>query len=666
MTCITYIDNPRFEVDFKQFCSVSLKIEDQKAQNIASSLFHLIAVFTSSAIKASCTTLRYSGTSFKHIVLGFHGSWKEFRLPKDIHLVVFKVAFWILSLGWCATTTAIRLSMQELFPSTPIFLAKYAMQGINIEHIRTNEIAIDMSRVEAPVRVDDLMQIYDAINFDNQNSPGYMAPLSRTESHTTYSVEELRKSLEDFIKRVKNREAFLGTPPHYDTFRLMTFYQQIENAVRFSIDASNKQIASFQEMHGKEIEKYDERAMKTYSNLLEDRARIAIDLAIAGKHCGARYLGEAMVVYKNAQGDGLLHKGSLQDCIIELLARKRYEIATAQIQGYLGINTHSYNKYMANLGKILALPGTENIIEYLDNDLNREKYLKYFFEAYTIDVIIDTIQEEFKKSQLFREKITDWIKDQVADWQKNQYQAEAKQMTSDVLQAMSEPFDVKCPEWPLFSEFIQMLQYSDNISLPKVGDNWGEFLDNLFNLEGVKQWRDNKFPDSQVLQQLRNKGENIDALDSNKQKFKAMVFRKAKIEELKALCLMPLPSSLELAHLKVQDKKDLLMELSNRFQKRLVIEKVRKVIDLEVDTLARIIVKPNDERKKSVEEAILSRKDLDRRNEFLAQIAEKHIIEKEVKEQKKEFKMTPEMIEWLTVSQGIFNTQDGGVDKWKQ
>lgn len=489
MATITFIEQPPFVIDFKQY-SPEVNTE-QMVQNTVFKALKLIPVIVASLAEASYLTLKHSGSSFKVIVLGFYGDWSEFSMPEDFYLVVFKVAFWVLGLGWCTLTTTFRLTSEKLFPASSQFLKNYANGGINVWHIKTNELGIDVSEVSSDINVDNLVQIFNEINFTNFRKEGYMAPSCRKEGDKTYTTMDLSDALNVFIHNVKNRVAFLGTPPAYDMPRLSAFYQHIENAVRYSIHKSNKDIADFKALNGNQ-EKYEGEELKKYNGLLEDRARIAIDLAISGKHCGARYMGEAMTVYGNMRGESANDKGSLADCITELLARKRSEIANRHIQQHLGAGTHAYNKYMANLGKVLGLPGTENIIEHLDTTFDRDRFLRLFFQAYTIDFIIETIQAEIRRSQGFREKILDWIRDYPNDWKKSEYadaveqfaiQAQAQLNSESVSSAMQNAIQ--------FQNLVVHLK--NNVVLPVLGDDMDKFIEKLFELEAVELFQETDF-----------------------------------------------------------------------------------------------------------------------------------------------------------------------------
>ena len=210
-----------------------------------------------------------------------------------------------------------------------------------------------------------------------------MNPASIKEGSKTYSKEELKEGLKKFIERVKNRTAFLGTPPAYEIIRLFEFYQQIEDATRLSIHKVIDDLQKFTAANGTDTPNYSPSVMNTYKDLLENQARLAIDLAIAGKHCGARYMGDSMGAYYRLHGDGISAQDTLMDNLIETLALKRKEIAARRIAIDLGQDTHDFSNWMASLGKLLGIPGTQNIVEHLAHPLNIELHLGKFFGDYT-------------------------------------------------------------------------------------------------------------------------------------------------------------------------------------------------------------------------------------------------------------------------------------------
>lgn len=481
---IQFIQDPPFVVDFAAF-KVDEKQESavQKVGRVVEWPFFLLASF----FEAIQLTLRTSGAAFTITVLGYHGRGKFIEPPANIYVAAIKICIWVLERFACLAVTTGRLFMEKVLPPTlSPHLIRYASNEMNLTHIKTNELELDTSSVPAELKVDDLMQIFQEINFDDPAQPGYMAPSSRQEGAILYSKEDLKASLEVFINNVSGRVAFLGTPPAYDTPRLLAYYKQLEDAVRLSIHKVNQDLNTFKEENGENLASYNEDQLKGYKNLLEDRARIALDLAIAGKHCGARYMGDAMEIYYGLYGLGMTANLNLHDTLIEILAHKRTEIARKHIAQHLGFNTHDFNNYMSNMGSILGIPGSKNIIEHLASSFDHNYFLSLFFKEYTVNCIIATIQEEIKKKNgaPLREKIIDWLKDQCHDWNGEKIQKDAE----EGFPAIQEILHENPKELPFEKEIAAFRDLMGSVKELPVCESWDEFLQELFAEDAAKEW----------------------------------------------------------------------------------------------------------------------------------------------------------------------------------
>lgn len=429
---------PAFSVDYKGFLikeEVKIQTLQDKVKEVAQRLFDALKEATSLSFSRKMLWI-----SFKFTVFEYYGSWHLYQRPSNFIYVAYKTALWVLQVTWCVITTTGRLYIDKLnAESQTPSLSRHQDQAINLQHLQSKEIELDVSPVPANVQVSQLLDLFNEVQFDDVDPtqavkpPGCMSVACRKEGRTTFTKEELRANLEQFVERVNARTPFLATPPAYDVPRLMTFYQQIENAVRLSIHKVNQELAAFRAEHP-DLQHLEGPARQKYHELLQSRARVAIDLAIAGSHCGARYMGEAMTVYYNLYGDSEI-RGTLEDEILEVLARKRKEIAEKIIARELGTDSHRYTAGMEYLGNMLALPGTKNIVEHLTTLSNKQELLDMFFgapsakqapemtaESYTVDTIIKTLQNRARKSQAFREKIFDWVKNQVGEWNKEAYE----------------------------------------------------------------------------------------------------------------------------------------------------------------------------------------------------------------------------------------------------
>lgn len=608
---IQFIQNPSFSVDFNQFFKQEVSAEKLSIQEVAYQALRLMGLLFLAVKEGTFITLGQSWVSFKHIVLGYYGSIKHMEPPSNIYLVVFKIVYWVLALGWCLITTSCLLFLKKINENqNDAFLSSYNDQ-INMQHIRTKEILLDASHVPATVTVDQLANIFEEINFKQPEKPGYMAETSRREDKATYTVEELNLSLAVFIKQVKERTPFLGTPLAFDTPRLMAFYQQIENAVRLSIFKMQQDMEKFTLANGNDPAVYEGEVLREYKNLLETKSRIALDLAIAGKWCGARYMGNAMKVYEDLYPEHVQNEGTLSDCLIELLAKKRKKIAQSQIHTHLGSSTHAFTNYLGSLGEILGLPGTKNVIEHLSDPLDQDFYLTKFFDEYTVDTIIDTVQKRVKKSHEFREKIIDWMKEQLGGWKKHEYLQEALQKIEEIRKIMNEKIEIS--ENPHITHFKALVLHlkEKNIELPERGikDFWDEF----FALEAVRTWTPTVFGND-----LRIRMGHVHALKS---------FLKSQ-------------KSVDIEGFIFEDKP---LDLSLQETLTLKKEKIAQILNLEQETIERIL-----ENKTDLVAAVKDKQELNRKLEFIQHFKLETIATMGISQ---------ELMEWLLVSQNILHPQ---------
>lgn len=624
---ITFQIKPPFSVNFQEFRPASQNVASEtKLKGLAYRCFEQIQYFTQALGAASHLTLRNMGCSFKHIVLNHYGSWGDFALP-SVYIVAFKVCFWILAVGLCAAATTARLYLEKnRFQTESTSIDIYINDGIDPRHIKTSRLALNAVDVPAEIKVDGLMQIYDEINFSNPSAPGYMGPSSRQEGSKIYKVKKLRENLRVFIQKVKKREAFLGTPPAWDTPRLMAFYQQIEDAVRLSIYKAQCDIEAFLSKNGADPSRYTESLTREYNNLLENKARIAIDLAIAGKYCGARYMGEAMNTYYLVCGNTIGCDLNLHDTMVEILAQKRKEIAERQIQKHLGNDTHAYGDYMNSLGTLLQLPGTQNIVEQLSRSVDKPKLLGLFFQEYNVDCIIETIQSEIKseKGHSFRIKIIDWIKDQIKDWNLEKYQKKSIEITGQAEEILAQKSsDSSVPE--TLEHFHDLLVFlkGKGTRLPEPeADDWEEFLSELFSLNSAKEWRTTRFTGLSTVQVMTKVQKLKNDLSQERLGEDTVVRLREQIKEKGNFAIK---------------------DFVEKFQEVGKIDKIRGIIPLEVDSIKRAI--RGDVK---IKDLIESQMDIQRRNKLIVKLQ----LEKLAREG-----ASPEIMEWLLVSQNILLTQ---------
>ncbi len=464
-TTITLSVSPAYVIDFKKYAKKTTREQVQLEERIRQVVYfpiRITTIFFQALIEANWSSLTHMRISFFQNVLGYYGPLEKFKPPEDLHLVVFKIAFWVLGTAWYTTTRACDLFAQRMWGDQQFQKERHDLTRFNWEidmsHICTKQKALNASHVPVELQVGTLLTIFDAINFTDPTAPGYMAPTSRQEGKTTYTVQELRTSLEKFIHDVNNRIAFLGTPPAYDTPKLMRFYQHIENAVRLSLFKVSEDLRKFQETNGTDVSNYGEEELRAYKNLLENQARVVLDLSIAGQHCGARYMGDATTLYNDLHANEALQTDTLQDTLIELLARRRGEIARSEIQERLGTDTHSFSNYMSTLGPVLAIPGTENVVEHVSSPLDKEEYLRNFFKKYTLDDIIETVQSHIKTAAPFLDKIQTWIRDaEVGNWKPEGFAQSSAEILAKVGEIIQKPSEGEGDAFAHFNHLCGML-----------------------------------------------------------------------------------------------------------------------------------------------------------------------------------------------------------------
>ena len=445
-----------------------------------------------------------------------------FNFFGGVPLVIHRLAVWILDLAFRfarSSTSSFVEKMRAGEPFDKASLASFAGQEINCNHFIIDEIAFDTSEVSANITLDNLQQMFAEINFDRRDEPGYIPENSRRGDYAhPYSPEALARGLARFIRRVKKNKPFLGTPRAEETAKLKVFYKQIEDAILLSIAKVEKDLADFRDKFPQDPRDYDESQMRAYDQLLAARARPALDLAIvgAGNHCGARYMSEAMAVHRCAYGEDKAMSGdSLEANLNKLLASKRYDIALGKLaeedeqrriqalrdnrNTAFAANPHAFGNYMGTLGQLLGLPGTQHISEHFADGFDRETHLTNFFETYTVETIIETVNHAVKTSQSFREQILDWIAEQSKGWQEEHYRELEAEKIAEIRTLLDT--NASSPSAPSPAEKLHALidtLKKNGVPLPieelqKPEDGWKEFLSTLLAEEPAKLWIANQY-----------------------------------------------------------------------------------------------------------------------------------------------------------------------------
>lgn len=674
---ITFINEPEFKVDFARYSETPVvdeaALQHERGDIIAKTAHVAYSALRGSGLllwavgKSTLKTLGSSHRSFLLTVLGHHGSLVGFRPPADIHLLIFRLAFWVLGLGASVATGTYRelTSGGTTSAEDQVYLAAFADPSLNLEHIRTKYESLDSSGVPATITMDTLLELFDAINFDDPDAPGYMDPTtSLKEGSTVLSKANARRQLAKFVDYTKRRQAFLGTPPSYETDQLLAFYQVIEDANRLSMQAvidRRNAVDSDLETREQQIEarrnneletahddakpaineRYNEerqRLRALHNDVLENCARLAIDAAIAGGHCGARFMGDSLVSHglycKDVEADSGL---TLEDRLCEVLADERKAIADAQIQAHLGTDTHGYANYMQHLGSLLAIPGAQNVIEHLSSSrFDRERHLRRFFSTYTVNHIIDTVQKAVKESDELRKQIIDWLQAEAEGW--NSCTEKIEQDVAKIEEILSADADVSGLEdldnLKLLQNLIKALNDED-VELPTLEQGgWNDFIHELFFLDEAKAWFATAVDDRFAARTGREKN-----MPKN---MWVMLHRNKVTASLKKDAVAGTLEAQYLANNQVDAD-----AFATEMAREVKVQEIRKIISLDDAVLGRIVDGDTD-----AKDALEGYYQRSRNSDFLAELR----LETMTKEG-----ISPELVEWLLVHHNILKPQELGL-----
>lgn len=556
--------NPLFSINIEQASDVlKPKSLRERVQDKAKDFFIYLKIIGRSCSEAFMTNARYSWSTFRYIVLRYDGN--NIRIPETgtqwmvrggIWLVAHTIGFVALSIFHIMKNVrALPAYLMQFAPQEINLLHLVAKKtSIDVSHVPANiQVStllnlydqINFTNKDAPGYMPELARLEARKTFsvaelrqhlnvfvNNVNGrvpflgtpPAYLAPqlmkfYKKIEDAVRYSVHKVVKDYDDFMRTHGNVAPQPGWDSDYHNYEKLlkvesAARQEYESfAGRVNVDErklselqtkkekAKEEIDTFVKARGGKPPKGPSEDYKKYCGLLEDKARVAIDMAIAGAHCGARYMGDAIDTYLSKQDpNSSIELQTMQGRLWMLLGKKREKIARSDIQQHMGQDTHSFSAYMANMGELLGIPGTEDTVEYLGGSLfDRQKYLRLFFQKYTPEVVRSTIQDEIKKSATFREAIFDWLKDRVGNWKKKEYQAKIDEVLESAKAAKSK--ESKYPEQiTLFARLIEELNakgaynklLADDSPFPNL-EKWDDYYDALFGCPDAKSFFQEQF-----------------------------------------------------------------------------------------------------------------------------------------------------------------------------
>ena len=600
-------------IDFQQFLPEK-QLLDSSTKTTLQIALKFFKILGTRFFQAGYLTLKEVGPSFTYIVSSSLG-------VTDLYSVFFRIIYWMYSIPVTFIRTLYRLVNEAYNAPCHSFqmsgvnphLLPFADAGIDLRHLRTKDVSFDDSVVPQSVVLDNLFTLFEKINFRDPNAPGYMPPSTRKEEEHEYTVEELRNGLNEFVANVRNRVARIGTPPGYDRVALHDFYRQIEAAIRLCLHKVVKDLKDFDQKYPLKVnENRDEVEAREYRNVLENQARLVIDLAIAGKYCGARYMGEALSSYLTICEQGEVVCENLENTLIEFLAIERKKLAEQEAFRLFRTNTHGYSKYFEQMKKDLGLPGIEGASEFLLKTFNKQEALASFFKKYNENYIINAIQEKVKKSQRFREQIFDWLKEQIGDWRPEDL-ISTQEAVKQIQEALSQAVEIENIQLEIefFKKILASAKEKPNGDLDAI-ESWPLFVEEVFAL-GDGEY-DHKLG---VIERMQKRQTLI-------QKFSRGILGKALEQNY------------------VSHSKEIVLEegLKNVLHQLAKVEKMRRILPIHEEVYLRVI-----EGKAELKDVIENYLKQPIQSQFLEALNLENIVEEG---------LPPVLLEWLLDSHHIF------------
>ncbi len=221
----------------------------------------------------------------------------------------------------------------------------------------------------------------------------------------------LRQALAEYVLKIQRRTAMTGTP-RAGSPALITFYENIERALKHTIQAINTATSNAND--------------ETSRRLAEDNKRHALyDLVNASEHCGPRIFNTAMACYRE-----IAQKipQTIENIIYQKLDELRSKIVESAIAPPDGESVMYYDDVVRALGHELGIPdaalqnGEAVHVHTRDASLRKRDRIR-FFGRYTQASIYDFIASDINQDRDLLNLCIDWFKKQIpATWSNSDVQ----------------------------------------------------------------------------------------------------------------------------------------------------------------------------------------------------------------------------------------------------
>lgn len=300
--------------------------------------------------------------------------------------------------------------LEKEFPGSSRNWLREAALSIKPEHF-ISKIEEMVPLTSKPVELTQLLFMFNQINFYDKNKKGYRDPALLKDDGSTISVDELRKNLNMLITRVKSKEAFFGTPPSPtiddpdSDIKLKAITSYFNN-----LDYLLKNI----------ILKLEDPAID-----FDQKASVLIDLAIAGNHCGARYMSESRAWFENLfkRKESLTLRDNIEQTLINYRLGVLEKISLHHVipEGThvpIGNRAHTYNQYLYFIGKSRGIPGFESAHEdhaFWYSNITPDKFSTHGTASQNFDLYYNPTSIIDRVMSLDHEPFLMWYKDNLID-----------------------------------------------------------------------------------------------------------------------------------------------------------------------------------------------------------------------------------------------------------
>lgn len=258
------------------------------------------------------------------------------------------------------------------FPLVDVSFLEAAPYGITLAHLQRGQLD---DKVEVPKQNVSLHRLLDFLEILPESDR------ARTQA-----------SLQEMIRKVEAKEAFLGTP-RQGSAALKEYYLTIQHALQNIII----------KLH--ELKKQKSAQLPFFAK------EVLTELKRASGFCGGQYLTQPVLLYLKVCKGIIFSK---EDKIFRILAECRGLLA----EGLFGNDrqgVHSFNNFMRKKGKALGLPGHKMIAsfddQYAGDFMDADNLEDEFINLYLMK-IRDLILPRILDSEL-RDEYVDWHKDHV-------------------------------------------------------------------------------------------------------------------------------------------------------------------------------------------------------------------------------------------------------------